>query len=166
MDWMPIPDGDGNLAALLVSAKDITYVRELEISRERSLEEVHNLMNIIKHGPAKMDNYIRSERGLIQKTLTALTAVLGNQDSKESLGLIMRNIHTIKGNSRSGVALDSFMNGADLKLLVYGYVQAKKKIPMYILARDEDIESVVEFLRQHEHLPIYAKRPQEVMALA
>lgn len=111
MDWTPISDDDGNLGALLVSAKDVTYVRELEISRQRSLEEVHNLMNIIKHGPAKMENYIETERVLLQKTITALPGISGNHGNRDSLGLIMRNVHTIKGNARS-FGLDNISNVA------------------------------------------------------
>lgn len=101
MDWTPIPDGVGNLAALLVSAKDVTYIHELESSREHSLEETHNLMNIIKYGQANMIQYIQSERAIIQRTHAAVVAELDNHETKETIGLVMRNVHTIKGNARS-----------------------------------------------------------------
>ncbi len=96
LDWNPIFI-DGDVIKLMVSVRDITQLRKAEydaLAQKRELEIVGQLISITQK---KYYAFIKSSYEFIQENRETIE----NTSDKLDLDLLFRNMHTLKGNSRT-----------------------------------------------------------------
>ncbi len=96
LDWNPIFI-DGDVIKLMVSVRDITQLRKAEyeaLAQKRELEIVGQLISITQK---KYHAFIKSSYEFIQENRKAIE----NAHDSLDLDLLFRNMHTLKGNSRT-----------------------------------------------------------------
>lgn len=99
LDWNPILDGDDNVAKLMVSVRDVTELKALEIEagiKKRELDMVAQLLGVsikkFNHYWESASRYIDESRHLVEQCDAFDASIMGK---------LFRNMHTLKGNSRA-----------------------------------------------------------------
>lgn len=97
LDWSPILVDD-TVDKLMVSVRDITLLKQMEKEakgKQKQLDIISQLLNI----PAKKYlNFMTTAKQFIDQNKQC---ILEAKNSIESINLLFRNMHTIKGNSRT-----------------------------------------------------------------
>lgn len=98
LEWNPIIV-DGLVTKLMVSVKDVTQLKQMEIearSKQRELDIVSQLLKVVskkyKAFASSAKYFIQENREYIEKN---------NERSDTVIALLFRNMHTIKGNCRT-----------------------------------------------------------------
>lgn len=102
LEWAAIVEDD-LICGYLVSVKDVTYIKNLERERHQNLEEVKFLMNITRFKKERVYEYIISELKMVDASLLIShdDAGLDEKTKVSNLAIILRNLHTMKGNART-----------------------------------------------------------------
>jgi len=102
LEWAAIVE-NSLICGYLVSIKDVTYIKNLERERHENLEEVKSLMNMTRFKKERVYEYIISELKMVDASLliTHDDAGLDEKTKVSNLAIILRNLHTIKGNART-----------------------------------------------------------------
>lgn len=98
LDWNAIVN-DGEISKLMVTVRDVTLLKELEAAAESQRRELAIVGQLLKLAPKKYLDFESSARAFIKEN----RAQIQNAQDKdeETLALLFRNMHTIKGNART-----------------------------------------------------------------
>jgi|GEM_PF-6351554 len=99
IDWVPIVDASDTVTRLMVTLRDVTLLKQLRQQAETQKKEMEVINQIVSVTPEKFTSFIENSRNYLEDTLSKIK---GRPNlSPEGITEMMRNIHTIKGNSRS-----------------------------------------------------------------
>lgn len=122
LTWAPIIDAQHRTEKILVTARDVTSLRELQNAAQRNQEEMQLIQVILTKKPERFARFLKaSGRLLIQIWQTLDNAAIAQAEDMKTL---FRNLHTLKGNSRS-FGLDSLadlVHKAEQELLNLNWV--------------------------------------------
>ncbi len=98
VDWSPIIEGS-IVAKLMVSVRDVTQLKALELEAEDKKRELIIIGQLLNVNAKEYEGYALSS----EKYLNECIELLNNEDVLQSgkLNQLFRNMHTIKGNSRT-----------------------------------------------------------------
>ncbi|HYX31804.1 MAG TPA: 7TM diverse intracellular signaling domain-containing protein [Oligoflexus sp.] len=102
LDWAGIEDKDGIIDKLLVSIRDVTDIRKAEEAAAVKQQELEVIGKILDLSATKFRRFIKSSSVLLEEAKQRLDLDL----SRESWQIVLRNVHTIKGNARTYRLLD------------------------------------------------------------
>ncbi|HYX38360.1 MAG TPA: ATP-binding protein [Oligoflexus sp.] len=94
LNWSPFLNGQ-QVEAILLLARDVTYIRRLEKEHQERADEAKFIMVVARHGVSKIRQYLQDETQCMGKIRSDM-AMLTRKKTE-----ILRALHTIKGNSRS-----------------------------------------------------------------
>ncbi|RYZ89474.1 MAG: hypothetical protein EOO68_25405, partial [Moraxellaceae bacterium] len=99
LDWSPILDTDGNVAKIMVSVRDVTQLKALEAEASVKKRELDIVAQLLCVSARTYSNYCESTARYIadSRQLIMRSTVFDEQ----VMGKIFRNMHTLKGNSRT-----------------------------------------------------------------
>jgi HPt (histidine-containing phosphotransfer) domain-containing protein len=99
MEWSPIVSEQGRVDKVLLIAQDVTHLRELEQSSAHQQEELEIITRIIRVAIGRFNDFVRSAG----EFLAANRRLLEDPQARdrESVAVLFRNMHTIKGNART-----------------------------------------------------------------
>jgi predicted ATPase/GAF domain-containing protein len=98
VEWNLIADDDGIVYKVLVALRDVTFLKQLKDSVAANAHELEMVGQILDAGLEAFERFRNSTRGLLDENAALLRAEASL--SLESLELMFRNMHTIKGNAR------------------------------------------------------------------
>ena len=98
LDWGYIPAMDGTIKSFLVAVRDVTELERLETLQKQHAEKLTMLQEIIPIPRKKLEQFYRSSADYLNICLSKVE--LGAEELQQDLGVILRSLHTIKGNSR------------------------------------------------------------------
>lgn len=99
LDWSPILDAQDNVVRLMVSIRDSTELKALEREagvKKRELEIIGQLLPV---SAKKFTDYVRSSERYLTECLSLMERSAGIDSTL--LNTLLRNMHTVKGNSRT-----------------------------------------------------------------
>ncbi|MFW7380715.1 MAG: 7TM diverse intracellular signaling domain-containing protein [Oligoflexus sp.] len=96
IDWSPIVDQNEIVRKILVTMKDVTDLRQYQLAAMKQAQESQTLGEIVRQDAGKMQEMIRVCEDMLETSLFHCAKF-----EKNSLALIYRNLHTIKGLSRN-----------------------------------------------------------------
>lgn len=101
---------DGKVSHLLVTVSDVTTQVELEQAlkeaRNKARAEVEVMLDLLKVEPAPLQRFLGDTETKLMSINDQLRGVRGPQDYSRMIGLIFREIHTIKGEAATlGLAM-------------------------------------------------------------
>jgi HPt (histidine-containing phosphotransfer) domain-containing protein/PAS domain-containing protein len=96
LDWAGIEDKDGTIEKMLVSLRDVTAIRQAEEAAAVKQQELEAIGKILDLSASKFRRFIKSSSVLLEESRQRLDDV-----KRENWQVILRNVHTIKGNART-----------------------------------------------------------------
>ena len=111
VDWEPIVLKD-SIDKIMISVRDVTEIRKLRDQAANQERESKKLVEIIESGLGNFTNNINSLESYLfgsREIISSLGVVNNSQDAQ--ISEMLRNLHTIKGNSRS-LSLKAIANKA------------------------------------------------------
>jgi HPt (histidine-containing phosphotransfer) domain-containing protein len=99
LSWAPILDETGIIQKILVTARDVTRLRELQTAAQRSQEEMQLVQIILVKKPERFARFLKSTQTLLEQ-VEPTVAQIENAAPHENR-FIFRNLHTLKGNART-----------------------------------------------------------------
>jgi HAMP domain-containing protein/HPt (histidine-containing phosphotransfer) domain-containing protein len=99
LDWNAIVSEEGITEKVMVIAQDVTEVKQLELQATEQRKELDIVSQIIKISIGKFNDFIHSSFKFLEENKT----IIENTQNKDIsvLAALFRNMHTIKGNSRT-----------------------------------------------------------------
>lgn len=101
LTWAPICDVHGAVEKVMICARDITQLRQLELEAAHSRRELELIGQILKVSQEKFGEFVSSARQFVADNRTLLESSVGDTLNTELLTQLFRNMHTIKGNART-----------------------------------------------------------------
>ena len=99
LDWSPILTPEGNVDKVLLIIQDVTHLRELEREAHDQKEELALISQIIKVAIGKFNEFTESSQGFVKECRDIVDQYPTR--NREAIAALFRNMHTIKGNSRT-----------------------------------------------------------------
>jgi HPt (histidine-containing phosphotransfer) domain-containing protein len=100
LDWSPILGESQTVEKVLLIAQDVTQMRELERASAQQQAELEIISKIIAIAIGKFNDFVDSATKFIAGNRQLLRETGGGVD-RETIALLFRNMHTIKGNART-----------------------------------------------------------------
>lgn len=98
LDWAVIID-DGCIQKIMVTVRDVTELRALQIEAENQRQELEIIGQILAINQRKFDEFIKSSESFIEQNENLIQGT--EQYNVDVLATLFRNMHTIKGNART-----------------------------------------------------------------
>jgi HPt (histidine-containing phosphotransfer) domain-containing protein len=99
LSWAPILDDGATIQKILVAARDVTRLRELQNAAQRSQEEMQLIQVILSKKPERFARFLKASQTLLDQVEPSVAQV--ETAAAHEIRLIFRNLHTLKGNARS-----------------------------------------------------------------
>jgi len=101
-DWNPTFDDDDLIEKFIVTVRDVTVLKELEKESEHQKQELNIISEIINIPQNRFNDFIKNSKNFILDNQTILENYSDkkNDDIKNMIEILFRNMHTIKGNAR------------------------------------------------------------------
>jgi two-component system, chemotaxis family, sensor kinase CheA len=102
LNWSPITDAQDTTLRVLLCIRDITELRTLALAADAQKRELTLIGEILAVPQEKFENFVASTGQFIQDN-EALIRNAPNDDATraDTVGLLFRNMHTVKGNART-----------------------------------------------------------------
>lgn len=98
LDWNPIVV-EGEVSKLMVTVRDVTQLKELEFAAASQKRELDIVGQLIKIPARKFLDFEATARKFVSENRTKIEAT--SAKDVDTLALLFRNMHTIKGNART-----------------------------------------------------------------
>ncbi len=97
--WSPICAEDGTCERLMICMRDVTRLKALVAEADKQKRELEMIGQILAVNQDKFHEFVDSASGFIRENET----LIKNTHNKDQgvIGLLFRNMHTIKGNART-----------------------------------------------------------------
>ncbi|MES2822542.1 MAG: two-component regulator propeller domain-containing protein [Pseudomonadota bacterium] len=148
LDWNPII-ADDLVNKLMVSVRDVTQLRQMESAareQKRQLEIISQLLNL---SAEKYLGFEESATRYIQVCRDVVEATA--QRDEKVVALLFRNMHTIKGNSRT-LGFNYLSNAAHEVESTYSALKVATEAPWEPLKLIEDLECMEKALAEYAHV--------------
>jgi HPt (histidine-containing phosphotransfer) domain-containing protein len=99
LDWNPVVNEAGVVEKMLVTIKDVTLLKKLEIEAAEKSKELAYIGEILEVQPAVFDRFITSSQKFLAENERLIKA--NRRMSPDILKILFINMHTIKGVTRS-----------------------------------------------------------------
>ena len=103
LNWSAMTDATGTITRLLLCVRDVTELRELTRAAGAQKRELAIIGEILGVTHEKFHEFIESAGGFFDRNaaLVAAAAHAAPGDRSHAVGVLFRNMHTIKGNART-----------------------------------------------------------------
>lgn len=101
LEWEIIVDDDDTVSKMLVVVRDVTELRLLTEQSEADRIELEIIGKILKVGPEQAIEFIGHANNYLDGNQKIIEKIGSKTPAMDDLNVLFRNMHTIKGNSRS-----------------------------------------------------------------
>ncbi len=98
LDWSPIIQGD-IVDKLMITVRDVTQLKQLQADAKHQQRELDMMMQLLNISSKKYFMFEKSSAKFIEQNREGIRAAQAPEP--DTLALLFRNMHTIKGNSRT-----------------------------------------------------------------
>ncbi|WP_176736794.1 7TM diverse intracellular signaling domain-containing protein [Oligoflexus tunisiensis] len=130
IDWAAIEDHDGNVQKVLAAIRDVTAVKKAEEAAAAKQHELEIIGQILEIPASKFKRFLQSSRG----QLDHCSRILENWQKDFEWHILLRNIHTIKGNARTYgfMEISRIVHDVETELFTFDPKTFKKENETYI----------------------------------
>jgi HAMP domain-containing protein/two-component sensor histidine kinase len=118
LDWIPLAEEGQPVSSIMVTIRDVTEIVMLRQNASARAEDTGMIEELLASSPGRFSSFKKSTSAILEDCRVAFAneALL----SEEDIARVARNIHTVKGNSRS-LGLNIFSNCVhDLESAFFG----------------------------------------------
>jgi two-component system chemotaxis sensor kinase CheA len=104
LHWAPMTDGAGNVTRLLLCLRDVTELRALARAAEAGRRELALIGEILAVPQEKFQTFIDGAVQFVEQNASLISqgaAAADDASRSDVVGLLFRNMHTVKGNART-----------------------------------------------------------------
>ena len=103
LNWSAMTDASGAITRLLLCIRDVTELRELARAASAQKRELAIIGEILAVAHEKFHDFVEGATGFFDRNaaLIAAAASASAADRATAVGVLFRNMHTIKGNART-----------------------------------------------------------------
>lgn len=145
LTWDTVVNEDGRIEMILVTVNDVTQLRRLESVAQRHSVELAMVGEILAIREEVFRRFLWDARDLLQHSLELLNAAI---HPAETLGLILIDVHTLKGSART-LHLSRLTEALHLLEQTYRGRTLDDAVATSLL---RDIEELMESLRDYEKI--------------
>jgi two-component sensor histidine kinase/PAS domain-containing protein len=141
VDWAAIEDHEGNVQKVLAAIRDVTEMKKAEEAAAAKQYELEIIGQILEIPASKFKRFLTSARNL----LDSCCKILENWEQHLEWHILLRNIHTIKGNARTYGFTDvsRIVHDVETELFAYEIKDFSKKDEVYLLSLLERISTTL-----------------------
>ncbi|MCW8929583.1 MAG: HAMP domain-containing protein [Gammaproteobacteria bacterium] len=99
LDWNAVVDEDDVIDKVMVTVRDVTDLRALQIEADKQKEELELIGQILSLSQQKFQGFIKSSYEFIDENEKLIKQ--NNSKDMDIIATLFRNMHTIKGNART-----------------------------------------------------------------
>ncbi|HYX37488.1 MAG TPA: 7TM diverse intracellular signaling domain-containing protein [Oligoflexus sp.] len=99
LDWNPVINQSGKIEKMLVSIRDISFLKKLEIETAEKSRELELIGEILDVPARQFGIFISTAQSLLAESIRLLKA--NRNADRELLKILLINMHTIKGSARA-----------------------------------------------------------------
>ena len=100
LTWEAILDDDDHVEKILVIVKDVTELKRLKETADQQKREEQMVIELIRVGGSKFENFYKYTAEYMNECRNILENDFSEMQENET-NTLLRNLHTIKGNSRA-----------------------------------------------------------------
>ncbi|MBI5259324.1 MAG: AAA family ATPase [Burkholderiales bacterium] len=149
LSWSPICSDEGVIDKLMLCVRDVTELKRLEQEASKRKRELQLIGEILAVTQEKFHEFIDSARSFIDDNRRLIEQAQGK--SEDTVGLLFRNMHTIKGNARTHGLL-GLTNLVHVTEQAYDELRKSDEAPWDPQALLEQLERVREQVEQYAHI--------------
>lgn len=102
LGWSPITNDSGTIERLMLCIRDVTELRQLALAAQAQQQELEIIGQILGVDQDKFQSFIASATAYLQSNERLIQLAANDSDARaEAIPELFRNMHTIKGNSRT-----------------------------------------------------------------
>ncbi len=103
LNWSPMSDADGTITRLLLCVRDVTELRELARAADAQKRELAIIGEILGVTHEKFHEFCQTALAFVDENarMIASASAATEVQRAEAVGLLFRNMHTVKGNART-----------------------------------------------------------------
>ncbi|APW42478.1 ATP-binding protein [Rhodoferax saidenbachensis] len=104
LSWSPMADDAGTVVRLMLCVWDATALRELEFQAKKQKREMAMIGEILAVSQEKFHGFVESSKQFFTENLALLDKVgegASAAQHADTIALLFRNMHTVKGNART-----------------------------------------------------------------
>jgi two-component sensor histidine kinase len=141
VDWAAIEDHEGNVQKILAAVRDVTEMKKAEEAAAAKQHELEIIGQILEIPASKFKRFLHSARTL----LGSCSDILHNWQKSFEWHILLRNIHTIKGNARTYGFNDvsRIVHDVETELFAYDIKDFDQEDEVYLLGLLERISSIL-----------------------
>jgi two-component sensor histidine kinase/PAS domain-containing protein len=139
VDWAAIEDHEGNVQKILAAIRDVTEMKKAEEAAAAKQHELEIIGQILEIPASKFKRFLHSARSLLGNC----TEIVQNWQKNLEWHILLRNIHTIKGNARTYGFTDvsRIVHDVETELFAYDIRDFDKEDEVYLLGLLERIST-------------------------
>ena len=99
LNWSPICDESETIEKIMLCVRDVTELRQLAAEANQKKRELEIIGEILSVNQEKFHEFVDTSRQFIQKNEEIIRKA--SDKEMENVSLLFRNMHTVKGNSRT-----------------------------------------------------------------
>lgn len=99
LDWDPIVNSDDVVERLMITVRDVTEIRALELAAKGQQRELELIGEVLAIDPAKFSEFLRGSKQFMAACQQAIKN--NSEKSDDVIAELFRNMHTVKGNART-----------------------------------------------------------------
>jgi putative methionine-R-sulfoxide reductase with GAF domain/CHASE3 domain sensor protein/HPt (histidine-containing phosphotransfer) domain-containing protein len=99
LDWDPIKDEHDVVEKMMVTVRDVTELRQLQAEARQQKWELEVIGQILAVSRQKFQDFVKTALAMLAENEATIRAT--EAPTSDVIGLLFRNMHTIKGNART-----------------------------------------------------------------
>lgn len=99
LDWNSVLNQDGTIDKIMVTARDVTELKALQLETEKQKEELDVIGQILAVSREKLLEFISTSYAFFDENKSLIES--NSNKNSDVIATLFRNMHTIKGNART-----------------------------------------------------------------
>jgi HAMP domain-containing protein/HPt (histidine-containing phosphotransfer) domain-containing protein len=99
LDWNPVLDAEGYIDKMMVTVRDVTEFKALQMETERQKEQLEIIGQILSVSQEKLVEFVDTSYAFMDENQALIEAT--PEKDLDVVATLFRNMHTIKGNART-----------------------------------------------------------------
>jgi HPt (histidine-containing phosphotransfer) domain-containing protein len=149
LSWSPITNDDDVVEKLMVCVRDVTELKRLEAEANERKRELQMIGEILAVSQEKFHPFVASARNFLEENKRLIEAT--TEKREDTINLLFRNMHTIKGNART-YGLLGMTNEVHIAEQRYDDMRKSDEVEWNQQQLLDDLKSVSELLEMYSHV--------------
>ena len=153
LNWQPILESDDSeiTEKIMVILRDVTEIKHLEAQSESQQQQLQMIGSILAVPQKTFESFLQSSKTMTSRSITALNDLKNGKDNDILEGLF-RDMHTIKGNSRTLGFTNLAQKAHQIEDIYSDLISEQNDTGDLVSSAADEVRFLEEFLLEYENL--------------